>query len=71
MKVTLKYLGMDSWDRPVYEDENGTLWKDTSPGRIFGPHLCTSVDNTFDGEPDMPMQDGAEVVFVPERVVWY
>ena len=30
-KVSMKYLGMDSWSRPVYQDENGKLWKDTDP----------------------------------------
>ena len=24
-----KFLGMDGWDRPVYECENGVLIKDT------------------------------------------
>ena len=27
----LKYLGRDSWDRPVYEDDNGVVWKDVEP----------------------------------------
>ena len=31
VKITLNYIGMDSWDRPVYEDESGVLWKDISP----------------------------------------
>lgn len=75
MKVTLKFLGMDSWNRPVYEDENGTLWKDVNPRRAYAPDLCTAVDNQFDGEPDTNMYylkkyDNAELVFIPERIVW-
>ena len=27
----LKFVGMDSWDRPVYTDDIGTLWKDIDP----------------------------------------
>lgn len=27
----LKYLGRDSWDRLVYEDDNGVPWKDIGP----------------------------------------
>ena len=27
----LEFAGMDSWDRPVYKDDVGTLWKDVNP----------------------------------------
>ena len=37
MKITLKFLGMDSWDRPVYKDETGKLWKDINPRRQYAP----------------------------------
>ena len=30
-KIYLKYKGRDSWDRPVYQDESGKLWKDVEP----------------------------------------
>ena len=75
MKITLKFLGLDSWDRPVYRDETGTLWKDVDPRRKFAPDLCTSNGNLFDGEPDVPMSyvkiyKVAEIQFVPVRVVW-
>lgn len=26
----LKFVGMDSWDRPVYTDDMGTFWKDVN-----------------------------------------
>ena len=75
MKITLTFIGMDGWDRPVYKDESGRLWKDVDPRRRCAPNLCTSVGNEFDGEPDTNMcylkkYDGAELVFIPERVVW-
>ena len=75
MKITLKFLGMDSWDRPVYEDETGTLWKDVNPRSQYEPELCTSNGNDFDGESDVPMSDmkkyaNAEIQFIPERILW-
>ena len=66
--MTLKYLGMDSWDRPVYEDEKGVLVKDVDPRSWRAPHLTTSLNNEFDGEPDCPYH--GEVSFFPERKVW-
>lgn len=75
MKITLKFIGMDSWDRPVYEDETGTLWKDVDPRRQYAPDLCTPNGNLFDGEPDVSMScmkkyENAEIQFIPERILW-
>ena len=75
VKITLNYIGMDSWDRPVYEDESGVLWKDISPLKKWPPELCTSIGNKFDGEPDTQMYyfkkyADVKVQFVPERIVW-
>ncbi|NDO52045.1 hypothetical protein FMM75_22655 [Lachnospiraceae bacterium MD335] len=74
-ELVLSYMGMDSWDRPVYKEPNGRLWKDVSPVKHQKPDLCTSVNNEFDGEPDDNMRyiekyKGIEVIFVPERVIW-
>ena len=71
----LKFVGMDSWDRPVYKDDGGTLWKDVDPRAGMKPNLCTSVNNEFDGEPDIGMKylekyRGVTVAFEPERIVW-
>ena len=57
----LRYIGTDSWDRYVYKDENGVLWKlldccsprEVCEQRGDTPH--SSCGNTFDGEPDCPM----------------
>jgi len=39
----------------VYKDCDEILWKDVEP-RVDRPAvLCTSVDNEFDGEPDIGM----------------
>jgi hypothetical protein len=61
MKLKLKFVGVDSWDRPVYQDESGRLWKDVNLGR-GEPSLCSSNNNEFDGEPDMPLRGEYEMV---------
>lgn len=71
----LKFLGRDSWDRPVYMDDDGTIWKDVGPRADRKASLCTSVGNEFDGEPDTGMEQfqkyqNISVVFVPGRDVW-
>lgn len=66
--LKMTYIGMDSHDRPVYEDENGQLWKDTDPRSHVPPSICSSVNNDFDGEPDCPYQ--GKVKLLPKRVTW-
>ena len=55
-RLILKYIGEDSWSRPVYRDQFVHLWKDTGCGRYDTPTLCSAVNDEFDGEPDMPIQ---------------
>ena len=73
--IHLKHLGRDSWDRPVYKDDNGVIWKDVEPRADREANLCTSVDNEFDGEPDTGMKylkayQNVLVIFEPKRDVW-
>lgn len=68
MAVTMNYIGMDSHSRPVYEDEAGTLWKDTDPRSHVPPSLYTALNNAFDGEPDLPFHGTPK--FMPERKTW-
>ena len=57
----LKFIGVDGWSRPVYQDESGKLWKDVNLGDgVISLH--SSVDNDFDGEPDMPITGEFEIV---------
>ena len=75
MKIKLVFKGMDSWDRPVYEDENGKLWKDVDPRKNREPDLCTSQNNEFEGEPSTNMcyikaYENAEIEFIPKRITW-
>ena len=73
--IHLKFLGRDSWDRPVYMDDEGIIWKDVEPLAGRKAALCTSAGNELEGEPDMGMEQfkkyqNVSVVFIPERDVW-
>ena len=75
MELTLVYKGLDSWSRPVYSDDNGRLWKDVDPRSHRNPDLCTVMYNSFDGEPDTPMNvmeryEDCKINFIPSRVTW-
>ncbi|MFA6805725.1 MAG: hypothetical protein WCR17_07130 [Candidatus Methanomethylophilaceae archaeon] len=75
MKIKLTFKGMDSWDRPVYEDENGRLWKDVDPRKNRKADLCTVQNNEFDGEPSTNMcyikqYENVKIKFIPERITW-
>ena len=59
--IKLRFIGVDGWDRPVYRDESGRLWKDVNLGD-GDPYLHSSSDNEFDGEPDMPIRVEFEIV---------
>lgn len=63
MTLFLTYLGIDDWNRPVYQDQNGKIWKNIKhlarneieiENNIDG--LCTVYGNSFDGEPEMPLE---------------
>lgn len=73
--MELKHIGRDNWDRPVYIDENGKLWKDVEPRADRQPKLCSVLYNTFDGEPDTPLAymeryKNETITFTPERDTW-
>lgn len=57
----LRIIGIDYWDRPVYQDESGRLWKDVNCG-AGKPSLHSAVNNDFDGEPDMPINGEFEII---------
>jgi len=73
MKRLFKFAGYDSWDRPVYEGEDGALLVDTDPRSTKPIRLCTKYKNEFNGEPDTPIEytkyKGDEIV-VDHRVTW-
>lgn len=53
-KLVLKFIGEDSWNRPVFEDKYGKLFKDTNCGG-GNLALCTTYGG-FEGEPDTPIR---------------
>jgi hypothetical protein len=69
--LTLKWIGRDSWERPVYDDGNGKLYVDVDPRSSRKPDICTKNGNKFHGEPDAPVSDKyAKIIFLPGRDVW-
>lgn len=54
-KTDLTFIGVDGWDRPVYRDTNGRLWKDVTLDSET-PDLYSACNNEFEGEPDMPIK---------------
>lgn len=68
-KLTLRLLGRDSWDRPVYECD-GKLYVDVDPRRSRPADICTKYENAFDGEPCDQIPENTIIEFVPERDTW-
>lgn len=58
--LKVKFIGIDNWDRPVYKDEKGTIYKDTNLG-VGEMDLHTSSNNNFYGEPDVPIKENIKV----------
>ena len=50
----LTFVGIDSWDRLVYRDTKGKLWKDITLGSDT-PEFYSACNNEFEGESDMPI----------------
>lgn len=73
MERVFKFIGQDSWDRPVYEGEDGTLLVDVDPRSTRPISLCTKMNNRFDGEPDTPIEHTKykdDKITVDRRVTW-
>lgn len=75
MKRILKFKGVDSWSRPVYEVDDGTLFVDVDPVTKDTPiNLHTKNGNHFDGEPDMPIRYTKfrdDEITVDRRITWH
>ena len=66
MVLTVK--GIDSHNRPVYEDYYGHIWKDVDPRPDRPPMIYSALCDNYDGEPDILYH--GEVIFNPCRVTW-
>ncbi len=63
--LTIKQIGVDNWDRPIYKDEKGTVYKDVNLG-TGEISLCTSVNNDFYGEPYVPIRPEVKLNIVDD-----
>lgn len=71
--LVLNYIGLDSWSRPVYEND-GMFFVDVDSREHRKPEICTKYNNDFDGEPDTPIEyieryKNLKLEFVPKRYV--
>lgn len=53
-ELILIFVGTDDWNRPVYRDENGIIFKDVNCDN-YPLELCTA--SSIDGEPDTPISN--------------
>ena len=57
MKVEIKSIGFDSWNREVFQTKKGSLLCDVNLDYSHNNmKLCTKFKNEFDGEPDIPIK---------------
>ena len=68
-KLVLRYIGRDSFSRPVYEAE-GKLYVDVDSREGWAPKIHTKYGNNFDGEPDVPIREDVAVEFILGRDLW-
>ena len=59
MQLDIKLIGYDDWERPVYRDKNGNLYKDINLSKD-SMLLYTTYNNTFYGEPCGRVADNYE-----------
>ena len=62
--LTLKFIGIDDFSCPTYQDQYGHLWKDLNLGNSEKPDLYSVTGNDLDGEPLSPIRQ--EHIFDPE-----
>lgn len=68
--LALTFVGWDSWSRPVYKSDHGNLFVDVDPRPDRLPDICSKCCNDFDGEPDTPIAEDMEIMFIPARMTW-
>jgi hypothetical protein len=72
MKKTLKltFITEDGWSRPVYRGDDRRIYVDTDPRKNVIPNICTKLNNDIDGEPDCPINEDIEIIYIPHRITW-
>jgi len=68
-EMTLR--GFDSWDRAVYTDLSGNIWKTAEPvteklsmDTEYIKKICLYDSDEFDGEPGWPLEEDFEILLV-------
>lgn len=57
MKIEIKSIGFDSWDREVFQTKKGSLLCDVNLDYSHkNMKLHAKINNDFDGEPDFPVK---------------
>ena len=62
--LTLKFIGIDDFSCPTYQDQYSRLWKDLNLGHSENPDLYSVTGNDMDEEPVSPIRQ--EHIFDPE-----
>ena len=57
--LTLKFIGIDDFSCPTYEDQYGRFWKDLNLGKSETPDLYSTTRNDLDGEPVSHIQQAS------------
>lgn len=67
-ELKIRLVGVDNWDRPVYKDDKGTLYKDVNLGTgDLKDSLHTVCDNDFYGEPDYPISKNIDIKLIKKE----
>ncbi len=66
--LTLKFIGIDDFSCPTYEDQYGRFWKDLNLGKSEKPDLYSTTRNDLDGEP--VIRKAGLIFYYEERPGW-
>ena len=55
-ELILKFIGIDDFGCPTYQDQFNHLWKDLNLGKCEKPDLYSVTNNDIDGEPHSPIR---------------
>jgi len=66
----LRFVGTDSWNREVFKDETGRLWKYIDPGELprkRHDRLYDAGGNDLEGEPGWPISPDIDYRILEQR----
>ena len=65
--LNIKYIGIDGWDRPIYKDEKGNIYKDVNLG-VGELALHTVANNEINGEPSSPVSNNIVINIIENNL---